>query len=1111
MGVEFSVRIHLTEGQYQIQINDGKDFILFDTKMPSWAIDHVMVTGDVINVNFGTKARRCSGSGEESLPQNIIYIDQEKKLTNGDVILIGGIIENGIDKNNNITVSFYYEALDWHEKFGKTIFRGNFSKDGKTTFGSYPAPKKENKEEFKWIEFKEKENKEIWRRECKNVSKELNENDKFSLVINLRDGYYNVNYNGMDCDFKIYYQHWAIQYIVVISVNVCNKGKGLEKNLDICDLENCFVSVDVIKHNVRESNKFGNKYPYLFGCGDCPPDVIPCRMCKATDYTCNDSEYFKYAHYCWNTSNVIDVCDLNIYTSLCYYVVDMDHTVVHQGCGAYHSVRNPWQTKYVATVSCEEYICDSKKVYEETPFCLKRVKGEEKRWRRKGEDEEVTQCSTQECYIYKHKDGKFEQGCGKCNSNNKIPCRTCYTKMCNNEKFFDEGFFCWKKDEIFEECNDKRVCYYASSLDNKVIDQGCGDSSNIEPFAICSEKFCNTKELLDKSLFCLNDGSIKLLKQCHTECFVQRHSNGTLQQGCGFWTCKVDNEGDCYTCKEKYCNEEKHVNQHCLENDGKTCKVPFGHNCFEQRTETNEGCGDCTLKERCFTCNNHLCNNGKNVLYYCKSEHGEQICYKPDCYISLKEGNQKGYNYNCGNCTENIKQKCVDCNNRPLCNNKELIENSLFCWKKTENRAKISGNRICKSKCFVERNKYGQVIQNCGGICSESKEDCIYCNKTYCNEESLVPKHCWTNEGICKTKFNIPCFMERISKNKCCGECLPSSACKQCIENRCNNWTSIPYYCNSSHGTKECETENCYILKLNDKEDNLAEYYYNCGKCPISTKSDEILSKKLNGVNINEIQCVECNDGNLCNSDKYFESQLFCWEKTKLKTNKTKGMKICEKECFVLRDINGTVEQGCGNCLPDNRSECKTCKNKKYCNEENLVSIHCYDDKNENKTCKTSFNSFCYLLRNSTNGVSKGCGKCPFYTCKECNGHLCNDENKIKLPFYCFGLMTNYKECNETNCYIANIEINNKKQFYYDCGKCPSNNILLNLTKNNLIQNMSNVQCTECNNSPACNSDKLFESKLFCLEKNFNKWKINKGYRICEEGFCFIGFDNKEI
>ena len=73
------------------------------------------VTGDVNNVNFGNKAKSCIGSGEETLPQNIIYIDQDKKLTNGDVILIGGIIENGIGESN-ITVSFYYEALDWHEK-----------------------------------------------------------------------------------------------------------------------------------------------------------------------------------------------------------------------------------------------------------------------------------------------------------------------------------------------------------------------------------------------------------------------------------------------------------------------------------------------------------------------------------------------------------------------------------------------------------------------------------------------------------------------------------------------------------------------------------------------------------------------------------------------------------------------------------------------------------------------------------------------------------------------------------------------------------------------------------------------------------------------------------
>ncbi|KAL7075749.1 hypothetical protein ACQ4LE_005097, partial [Meloidogyne hapla] len=534
----------------------------------------------------------------------------------------------------------------------------------------------------------------------------------------------------------------------VNSIKYCNTGKGNDRDAEVCYLETCFVSVDVVKANGNFEEAVEDNTLSIFGCGDCPSNLIPCRTCKADSSRCNGRDFFDGAHYCWNTSNQIDICDLAIYTDICYYVVDKEHTVVHQGCATFREADNDWLTKYVAYVRCRDYLCDSKKLYEETPFCLKRVKGgdEEKRWRRKGEDEEVTQCSTQECYIYKHKDGKYEQGCGKCNSNNKIPCRTCYTKMCNNEKFFDEGFFCWKKDNIVEECNsDKRVCYYAS--DNKVIDQGCGNSSDIEPFAICSEKFCNDKELLDKSLFCLNKNSIKSLKQCHKECYVQRHSNGTLEQGCGFWTCNVNNEGDCYTCKEKYCNEEKHVNKHCWKNDGTTCKVPFGESCFEQRNETNrvnKGCGDCTSKERCITCNNHLCNNGKNVHYYCKSEDGYKICRSSDCSISLKEGNQKGYNYKCGNCTENIKQKCVDCNNRPLCNNKELIENSLFCWKKTENTTKISENRICESKCFVERNKYGQVIQNCGGICSsESKEDCIYCNKTYCNKESLVPKHCW--------------------------------------------------------------------------------------------------------------------------------------------------------------------------------------------------------------------------------------------------------------------------------------------------------------------------------------------------------------------------------
>uniref|UniRef100_A0A1I8BTI9 Galectin n=1 Tax=Meloidogyne hapla TaxID=6305 RepID=A0A1I8BTI9_MELHA len=223
-----------------------------------------------------------------------------------------------------------------HKSFnlvGKTIFRGNFSKDGKTSFGCYPSPKSERndkgKKELKWIEFKEKENKEIWRRECKNVSKELNENDKFSLVINLRDGYYNVNYNGMDCDFKIYYQHWAIQYIVVFPeefVPHCNVGKGNDRDSEECYLENCFIAADLVKANGSLGDAVIDNTLSTFGCGDCPTDKIPCRTCKVKAGTCNDVRFLNSAHYCWNISNQIEICDLAIYTDICYYVVDKEHT-----------------------------------------------------------------------------------------------------------------------------------------------------------------------------------------------------------------------------------------------------------------------------------------------------------------------------------------------------------------------------------------------------------------------------------------------------------------------------------------------------------------------------------------------------------------------------------------------------------------------------------------------------------------------------------------------------------------------------------------------------------------------------------------------------------------
>ncbi|KAL7080080.1 hypothetical protein ACQ4LE_000619 [Meloidogyne hapla] len=202
---------------------------------------------------------------------------------------------------------------------------------------------------------------------------------------------------------------------------------------------------------------------------------------------------------------------------------------------------------------------------------------------------------------------------------------------------------------------------------------------------------------------------------------------------------------------------------------------------------------------------------------------------------------------------------------------------------------------------------------------------------------------------------------------------------------------------------------------------------------------NESLNISLNDLDINESPCVDCNKSPLCNNKTFFESKLFCLEKSN-KTNKIiKGNRICESECFVYRDKLGIVNQGCGNCsLFSGYIDCKNCKENNYCNNERIISKQCWEDNN--RKCKIEFDDPCYIYRTPTNGVKKGCGKCPFYTCKECTEHLCNEN----IANYCFGYMGSYKECfdKESFCYIAKIEFENEEdlieQFHYDCGKCPS-------------------------------------------------------------------------
>uniref|UniRef100_A0A1I8BET6 Apple domain-containing protein n=1 Tax=Meloidogyne hapla TaxID=6305 RepID=A0A1I8BET6_MELHA len=117
---------------------------------------------------------------------------------------------------------------------------------------------------------------------------------------------------------------------------------------------------------------------------------------------------------------------------------------------------------------------------------------------------------------------------------------------------------------------------------------------------------------------------------------------------------------------------------------------------------------------------------------------------------------------------------------------------------------------------------------------------------------------------------------------------------------------------NYKKAIKQCN-EECFVYRDNDGNYKKHEFHYNCGRCPVSNElfrntSDVSLSKKLIGIEINEIQCADCNNSPLCNNETFFEEQLFCLEKTANETKVIKGTRVCKNKCFVSRNYTT------GNC-----------------------------------------------------------------------------------------------------------------------------------------------------------------------------------------------------
>ncbi|KAL7079623.1 hypothetical protein ACQ4LE_001724 [Meloidogyne hapla] len=520
------------------------------------------------------------------------------------------------------------------------------------------------------------------------------------------------------------------------------------------------------------------------------------------------------------------------------------------------------------------------------------------------------------------------------------------------------------------------------------------------------------------------------------------------------------------------------------------CFAKLDEPCFTERTENgvNKGCGNCTSKT-CISCNKHMCNDGKYLPYYCLDYDGKSTieCKKSDCYINkhMKTG--------CGTCDENkINVSCVDCNDFK-CNSKIKLEETIFCYEREENGKEVEGIRPCADKmCYVSVDMFKAgseavalqnfTLQGCGE-CPSKDIPCQTCNKTLCNTQKLFNEslYCWLDETIepkTFTKCDEECFTRRNSDGKL------EQGCGNCKDNDCRNCKQK--FCNTKDiGAKHCLTNNGSTCSAELNETCFAE----------RTETNEL--KKGCG-NCTALEtCKTCTE-HRCNEGNNFP--YYC-----LKSN-GKSLKECpDPDCYIDKDY----DSGCGTCDENNvATSCVDCNDFK-CNSRKKLEEHifCYEreengqEKEGRRPCleKTCFISVGILKGGSEEAALKsftrqGCGKCPSTSipCQTCNTTLCNTETFFKECHYCWANESTTVSCKTSeygkSCYYALINDSIVEQ---GCG-------------NKTSWTEYNVRAAKCQNEHLCNTKKLFEDSLFCLNKGKDQMVVSKkSLKQCDEE-CFI-------
>nr|CAD2204239.1 unnamed protein product [Meloidogyne enterolobii] len=189
------------------------------------------------------------------------------------------------------------------------------------------------------------------------------------------------------------------------------------------------------------------------------------------------------------------------------------YILVEQGCG-----NKTWNVSNVRAAKCQNlHLCNTKKLFDESLFCLNKGKDELNETK-----SSFIQCEN-ECFTRRYLDGKLEQGCGNCTD---VDCKSCKINFCNTKDIVAKH--CWTNNGSTCSAGYYENCFTERTETNEYLNAGCGTcgGNKIKKSCVdCSDFKCNSRNKLKENIFCYereyNGKEIEGSRPCvQNSCFI---------------------------------------------------------------------------------------------------------------------------------------------------------------------------------------------------------------------------------------------------------------------------------------------------------------------------------------------------------------------------------------------------------------------------------------------------------------------------------------------------------------------------------------------------------------------------------------------------------------